>query len=309
MGWAFFMPNFISSYTHHYPPLYYAGGEAYLHQLNLKLKADVYLDWLGKNINHYTYENINVYPSILFEPDNYQVIISHLDRLGNCANLLLKKKQIHKLVAIVHNTNEQAVIAREKLKPIYNSYWLKDYHMNKNRYPDGLVLYPPTLTPPQKQVNPTYVTLVNCNENKGGNLLIELAKSFPDQQFLGVLGAYGKQIQGNLPNLTYIANGANMNDVYQSTKVLIQPSKYESFGKAAVEAMGYSIPVLATPTYGLNESLDYARIEFSHDNLKLLLTDSSYYKDKQQLSIRRYNELLEITEKQLNQVYETLHLY
>ena len=38
------------------------------------------------------------------------------------------------------------------------------------------------------------VTLINCNQNKGGEILIEIAKKMPDVQFLGIRGGYSNQI-------------------------------------------------------------------------------------------------------------------
>ena len=51
-----------------------------------------------------------------------------------------------------------------------------------------------------------------------------------------------------------------MAEVYARTGVLIQPSKYESYGKAACEAISCGIPVVCTDTPGLREALDYAGI-------------------------------------------------
>jgi hypothetical protein len=47
------------------------------------------------------------------------------------------------------------------------------------------------------------VTLINCNQNKGGEILVEIAKKMPDVQFLGVRGGYSNQIIEKSTNLTY----------------------------------------------------------------------------------------------------------
>lgn len=115
------------------------------------------------------------------------------------------------------------------------------------------------LTPPidyrrfKRTTKGKYITLVNCNENKGGHVLVELAKALPQYQFLGVKGGYGEQITADLPNLTYYENGMNIKSVLKDTAILIQPSSFETFGQAVFEAMCCAIPVIVHPTTGLLE--------------------------------------------------------
>jgi hypothetical protein len=50
---------------------------------------------------------------------------------------------------------------------------------------------------------PRYITLSNLNENKGGQILIQIAKMAPELDFLGVRGSYWKQIEGStVENIT-----------------------------------------------------------------------------------------------------------
>jgi glycosyltransferase involved in cell wall biosynthesis len=111
------------------------------------------------------------------------------------------------------------------------------------------------------------ITLVNCSEEKGGGLLVDLAKAMPDQKFLGVIGSYNKQINEELPNLSYMKNTPRVRDFYSKTKIIIMPSVYESWGRVAVEAMSLGIPVIAHPTPGLRESLGSAGIFVDRKNL------------------------------------------
>lgn len=112
------------------------------------------------------------------------------------------------------------------------------------------------------------ITLVNCSKEKGGDLLIELAKALPDHKFLGVLGSYNKQIiQHGIQNLSYVKNTPRVCDFYTKTKIIIMPSVYESWGRVAVEAMSLGIPVVAHPTPGLRESLGSAGIFADRNNI------------------------------------------
>lgn len=146
---------------------------------------------------------------------------------------------------------------------------------------------------------PLYVTLSNVNENKGGRLLIELAKALPDFQFLGVLGGYRAQITDvRLPNLRYVQNTTDMRPIYAQTWVQIMPSKEETWGRTAVEAMAAGIPVLASPTPGLRECCGDAAIFCNPANLSEWIAalhrfkqDTQWYTTRSALSFARARAL------------------
>jgi glycosyltransferase involved in cell wall biosynthesis len=116
---------------------------------------------------------------------------------------------------------------------------------------------------------PKYVTLSNVNENKGGKLLIQLAKALPELEFQGIIGGYRKQItDSSLPNLRYIQHTTQIKDIYAQTWVLIMPSKEETWGRTAVEAMSSGIPVVVSPTPGLKECCGHAAIYCDSQDVK-----------------------------------------
>jgi glycosyltransferase involved in cell wall biosynthesis len=102
------------------------------------------------------------------------------------------------------------------------------------------------------------VTLVNLSRVKGADVFWRLARRFPDTPFLGVRGGYGEQLLERRPNVTVLGPQRDMRDVYARTRVLLMPSRAETWGMVAVEAMASGIPVLARPTAGLRESLGRA---------------------------------------------------
>jgi glycosyltransferase involved in cell wall biosynthesis len=97
----------------------------------------------------------------------------------------------------------------------------------------------------------TAVTLVNLSEDKGAHLFYELAQRFPEVPFLGVQGGYGDQIIRELPNVRILPPQADMRAVWDLTRVLLVPSKAESWGMVAVEAMMAGLPVLGARGDGL----------------------------------------------------------
>lgn len=115
---------------------------------------------------------------------------------------------------------------------------------------------------------PIYVTLSNVNENKGGQLLIQLAKALPEMQFQGILGGYRKQITtSGLPNLIYVAHTTQIKSIYEKTWVQIMPSREETWGRTAVEAMSSGIPVIVSPTPGLQECCGTAALYCDRNDL------------------------------------------
>jgi glycosyltransferase involved in cell wall biosynthesis len=120
----------------------------------------------------------------------------------------------------------------------------------------------------RKTEDAKYVTLSNVNENKGGKLLVKLAKALPEMEFQGILGGYREQITDTtLPNLKYIQHTTQIKDVYAKTWVLIMPSKEETWGRTAIEAMSSGIPVIVNPTPGLRECCQNAALYCDRENL------------------------------------------
>ena len=147
--------------------------------------------------------------------------------------------------------------------------------------------------------NPIYVTLSNVNDNKGGNLLVQLAKALPEIQFQGIMGGYRKQITHNgLPNLKYTQHTTQIKDVYAQTWVMIMPSKEETWGRTAVEAMSSGIPIVVSPTPGLRECCGTAAIYCDRNDLESWVTtlrqlkaDRGFYNKRSVAALERARAL------------------
>jgi glycosyltransferase involved in cell wall biosynthesis len=190
------------------------------------------------------------------------------------------------------------IYSKENIHLIYNSFWIKRVYEDMKF--NGCVVFPPVYWKDyQVETNRKYVTLINCNANKGGKILIQLAKLMPDIEFLGVEGAYNTQIKDkNIKNITYLPSTPNIESIYEQTDIIIMPSKQETWGRVAIEAISSGIPVIANPTEGLREALDYCGIYVSYtdikgwvDTIRKLKTDEAYYKKISEVSIKRSREL------------------
>jgi hypothetical protein len=106
------------------------------------------------------------------------------------------------------------------------------------------------------------VCLVNCNKNKGSQQFYEIAEKMPHVQFIAVKGGYGEQdIKTPKPeNVTYVENQTDIKKVFKDVGILLMPSKNETWGRTAVEAMASGIPVIHSESAGLTESIGGAGI-------------------------------------------------
>lgn len=184
-----------------------------------------------------------------------EITFTHLEYTNWTIQLgRIKKKPVFQ---IVHNdTAYHCVVgAFQPLNIVYNSQWIADKLKYNHR---SMVMTPPVdynhydlgRDPSQNE----YITLINCNENKGGKIFSEIARRMPEKRFLAVRGSYEEQFIEDLPNVAIHPNTPDILPIYAITRILLMPSKYESWGMTASEAMCNGIPVICTETPGLLEN-------------------------------------------------------
>ena len=313
---------------HGYPPYHNAGAEWMIHDLNkflVKRGHEVRVLLPGGNAvvskngkRSYTkVEKVYVLDGVKVEEKNTKnlipyskwadVLITHLDGAGLALNIFRRPDVQKPLVHLLHNTHHNEAI---KVFSPMNQYvvWNAVWNKKENPYPNkGVVVHPPVSTEDYKVVrrNAKNITLINCWENKGGKVLVNLAKEDPDHSYLGVMGGYGDQVIGRSKNLKYEDNTPDIKSVYRKTRILIMPSSYESWGRVAVEAMCSGIPVIAHPTPGLKESLGFAGLFAHRDrvgewvNIIKQLDDPGYYAEMSAKAAERAAQLSEMTDKEL----------
>lgn len=256
-----------------YLPHQRAGSEIYLHKVAKYLQSVGHdVKCIARAINGtYDYDGIEVRHC---DTDNWK---NDNNGLWNEADLVftqlsgtpyaMNKMRIHKkkVINIAHNNGAYAQIP---LRPnIYTIYNCENTAKELNYNHESFILPPPIFKEHYKDVDRTgakYITLINHNENKGGKILIEIAKRMPEHQFMAVQGGYYEQIYSKEPNIKYVPLVEDIRPYLAQTRILIAPSEYESYGQAQVEAMCCGIPVIASYVGGFIESLnDYGM--FVHD--------------------------------------------
>jgi hypothetical protein len=263
------------------PPEHNAGAEHMLVSMLRPLAerghdVSVWLSRYGKARDVYDYRGLQVvplearldFPTAVRKAD---VLISHLECVPSTT--ALARGYGKPVIVVCHNTHQATfrnMAAGGTALAVYNSQWMaREAEMFFAEYPKGirpqaeLIVRPPVFAGEYATKPGKKITLVNCNPEKGGHVLEQLARRMPDVEFLAVTGAYGKQILPDLPNVEIVehVDGQDMRDqVYGRTRILLMPSSYESWGRAGVEALASGIPVVAHPTPGLTESLGEAGI-------------------------------------------------
>lgn len=237
-----------------------------LHQAN-KYKID----------SVYTFDGVDVFPPTDYLTDRLfewcDIVFTHLDYTQLSINLAHRHKK--KCVHFIHNYSVYPSIemANDKQYVVYNSNVAKKVIKYKH---DNFILHPPVDfryydTQKDTQQN-EYVTLINLDHNKGGHILREIALKMPNHRFLGVLGSYssdkGGQVVNQPNNVRVMGNTTDIKSVYAITRVLIMPSKFESWGRTATEAMCSGIPVISSGTEGLKENCGEAGIYVDREDIE-----------------------------------------
>lgn len=274
----------VLAMLHLYAPHHNAGAETTAHELLRRLVDRGHEVVVQLSMAHpmfhtgpYVYEGVRVFPYVdKVDPlrwvegdDPPDLIVAHLSDVLR-ASVLGEMFKIP-VVVLLHNGHVKsfADLRHGAGLVVYNTEWVRSAaelwwsEWMSVPPPSGLVVRPP-VWPERYRVRPPSahngcVTLVNLFEEKGSAVFYELAARFPRQRFLGVRGAYGTQdIRDGFPNVEIIPHVAAHDMpalVFARTRVLLMPSRYESYGRVGVEAACSGIPTVAAPTEGLVEAL------------------------------------------------------
>lgn len=295
---------------HKYVPHHNAGSEWMAHAMNTYLIQSA--NWRVNVIANTTpvaeFERVslfnrNQYKTIEDKLRNSAVILTHHTNEPNAVRTAgIVKRPV---ICIMHDHGRKDFLQeynrlpyRKNIYLIHNSNWLKEWYSIYGF--QSIVLYPPVYWEEYAvETSREYVTLINCNKNKGGDVLLQIAKQLPTVQFMGVKGAYNKQVvDKRVKNIEYIEQTPEIKKVYEKTGILLMPSMEESWGRTALEAMSSGIPVIANPTPGLLESCGSAGIFCKRNDIgawvreiRRLKEDSVYYQEKSAACLARAKDL------------------
>jgi len=256
----------ILAYAKLYPPGTNAGAELMLHEILLELKSrghEVIVAMPNPEIKELDGIDIISYEQAMLR-QNYPDIIFTQNHDSRKAMMYANGTQ-RPIVHFVHNDkaiNLFGINKRNSSLIVANSQWV--YDSIRSPGVPKIIVNPPTdikkYQTPRNNAN--RITFINLIDIKGVDIFWKLARIMPNRQFLAVKGGYGEQkiYEKELPNVKIIENTTDMRSIYEQTRILLVPSKYESWGRVGVEAMASGIPVIASRTPGLLESLGDAAI-------------------------------------------------
>lgn len=284
-----------------YLPHQRAGSEICLHRICKYLISKGHeIKAVTRYPQDYHYEGIDVYAQV----KDYKVCHNNLwdwadlvfcQLSGTYYAMNKQKLKAKKIINFTHNNaSYPQVDIRKNVFTVYNTEQIKK---ELNYKQETFVLHPPVDYREYKDVdrsNAEYITLINHNENKGGRILIEIAKRLPKHKFLAVQGGYYSQITDpKLKNIKYVGITDDIKKYLAMTKLLIAPSEYDSYGMAQIEAMCCNIPVIASNIPGFKESMADQAVFVERNNIDAwvdaIVNSEELFKDKK--PIERAKEL------------------
>jgi glycosyltransferase involved in cell wall biosynthesis len=130
----------------------------------------------------------------------------------------------------------------------------------------ALVVHPPVDADAYRTSPGDCVTLVNVGPGKGADVFFALARRFPERKFLGVRTSTERHHGAVPPNVEITGPVGDMREVYGRTHVLLVPSRYESYGRVALEAAASGIPAIARSNAGPREAMGDAALWVDGDD-------------------------------------------
>jgi glycosyltransferase involved in cell wall biosynthesis len=145
--------------------------------------------------------------------------------------------------------------------------------------PSDIVLQPPISKLPDKTFGDgDAYTLLSSLTNKGVEVVIKLAKQYPNKRFIVVRSpadpTHGlkniEEITSQLDNLELHPRVApeEVHKYLKQTRILLVPSRYETYGMSAIEAAGYGIPSIHVDTPHVREGIGDAAVLVPPMNLE-----------------------------------------
>ena len=284
-----------------YLPHQRAGSEIYLHRVVKYLMSKGHeVKAVTRYPQDYSYEGIDIYAQV----KDYKICHNNLwdwadlvfcQLSGTYYAMNKQRLNAKKVINFAHNNaGYPQVNIRKNVFTVYNSEQTKK---ELNYLQETYVLYPPVNYRDFENVDTSkaeYITLINHNENKGGQILIEIAKRMPHHKFMAVQGGYYHQIvDAKAKNIKYVGITDDIRKYLAMTKLLISPSDYDSYGMAQIEALCCNIPVIASDIPGFRESLSDSAIFVKRNDIdawvEAIKNSEQLFKDKK--PIERAKEL------------------
>jgi len=160
-----------------------------------------------------------------------------------------------------------------------------------------------------KQSIKKYVTVINPQIVKGGEIVFQIARKMTETKFL-IVSSWEKNSNlkllnkfKSLNNVVIKRNIIKISEIYSKTKILLVPSIWnEVFGRVCIEALQNGIPVITTGKGGIKEAIGDAGIVIKdYNNIDCWIQKIN--------SLENQKEYLALTDKSIKISNELLKKY
>jgi hypothetical protein len=273
----------VVALSHGYPPLWNMGGEVSLHRTMTAINGKKAV--LTNTKSEYYIDGICVSqidtPDVLNIDANPTPIANQLKDLGAKVVIAQNELSLPAVLAAeaagavsivsVHTPPKYGKNIRQAV--VYSDYALYNTETSAMQWgePGAMVVHPPINPLPEKKA-PTgdAYTVLSSLVNKGVEVVLELAKLYPDKRFIIVRSpaepTHGlsdiEERVSLLPNVELHprVSPEHVHKYFEQTRILLVPSRYETYGMSAIEAAGYGIPTVHVDTPHVREGIGTAAV-------------------------------------------------
>jgi len=285
-----------------------AGGELYLHHLLKDLKETGIKVFVivpkCKKTDYFEYDTIKGvetdYNNWIDYINECDLVITQLDFSAEVIDYCLKIKKPVVHILHCHIPRDNKYLKNPNVVKIFNSKYVYNLALKETLEIKGqsFIINPYTDYEKYKKYATTdlkfrqYITFINPTKSKGADVFYELAKAFPKKKFLLVEGGYyphHQLIKYDLPNVSVHKNTDNIiEDIYLKSKIVLQPSRFETYGMVASETRAMGLPcIVNSNSEGLRENIG-----------KIGLYANTPEKDATKKTIKSYIDLINALDHQ-----------
>lgn len=260
----------LAAFLHGYPPGWSMGGEVSTHRTLREVEGSLVFT---KTETPYTIDGVQVRP---LSGEGYQDIIDMVDGTNTRA-LFAHSTMSANTVRAARKMGLPSILAvhappryAADLRRAWGRATIRLYNTEQARMdwkdPRGLLLHPPAGPPVVAGDGPRDAyTLSSSLLNKGVLPTLDLAKSMPDQRFI-IMESPAHATHGaedfaeraaELPNVEVWPrlHPNEMGKLWAETRILLVPSRYETYGLSAIEAAAHGIPSVHVDTPHVREGI------------------------------------------------------
>lgn len=281
----------VVALSHGYPPLWNMGGEVSLHRTMTAIRGERHV--LTATDNPYVIDGVNVRqidtPDVLDIQADPKPIAEQLREMN--AKVVIGQNELSLAAVRAADLVDAVSIVNIHTPPKYGGNLkeatkMSDYAIYNTQTsakewgePHALVLHPPiSPLPTNTSLNGDAYTLLSSLRNKGVETVLQLAEQMPDQRFI-IVRSPAEPTHG-LPNIEERAAmlpnvelkprvpPAEVYKYLEQTRILLAPSRYETYGMSAIEAAGYGIPSVHVDTPHVREGIGDAAVLVPGLNVK-----------------------------------------